>query len=186
MTVEGTVSVDVSYYNKGVDDTYPHKACSKCQRTLGVAEFYRDAHTKDGLTSHCKICRRTASAKYSQANRTAQTEAHKRWYAANRHTGARTIALRTRYGITPVEYEAMLLAQEGRCAICRTDCPGRNRSYFSVDHDRACCPSIKSCGACIRGLLCARCNTALGMLDDDAEAFARAVGYLVEHRQRKG
>lgn len=78
------------------------------------------------------------------------------------------------YGLTQDEYDAMLAAQGGLCAICRSPESG-NRS-LAVDHDHACCPSAKrSCGKCIRGLLCTRCNVTLGNYE---EFRPRAVAYL--------
>ncbi len=51
----------------------------------------------------------------------------------------------------------------GGCAIC-----GRPpKSYrLSVDHDHTCCPTDISCGRCVRGLLCAPCNRALGWVEN--------------------
>jgi hypothetical protein len=36
-----------------------------------------------------------------------------------------------------------------------------------VDHDHKCCAGRRSCGKCVRGLLCSRCNTVLGLLEED-------------------
>ncbi|MBG6226339.1 hypothetical protein IWX63_002929 [Arthrobacter sp. CAN_A2] len=44
------------------------------------------------------------------------------------------------------------------CAACKS--MGR----LMIDHDHACCPSIKSCGNCVRGYLCHPCNSAEGLL----------------------
>lgn len=49
---------------------------------------------------------------------------------------------------------------------------------FVVDHDHTCCPGKRSCGRCVRGLLCNRCNRALGQFGDDIETLRRAVAYL--------
>lgn len=58
-------------------------------------------------------------------------------------------------------YETLLAEQNGCCAICGTTDPGRY-TVFCVDHDHACCPGERTCGQCVRGLLCLNCNIALG------------------------
>jgi hypothetical protein len=89
---------------------------------------------------------------------------------ADRHTARR-------YGI---DYDAMLEQQGGRCAMCGTDeCATGQR--FSVDHDHACCPGEFSCGKCVRGLLCRKCNGGLGFIEDQ-ELQRRAATYLAAHR----
>lgn len=79
--------------------------------------------------------------------------------------------LTTKYGITPENYEAKLAAQAGACAIC-SDGPGKGRRYFCVDHNH-------ETGE-VRGLLCHKCNAALGLLGDSAPIVARALDYLKE------
>lgn len=88
-----------------------------------------------------------------------------------------------RYGLTPETFSVMLAAQEGRCKICCTDDPGP--SGWQVDHDHACCGDRKkSCGRCLRGILCTRCNIGIGNLQDDPAIVAAALAYLTEHRSR--
>lgn len=87
---------------------------------------------------------------------------------------------RKKRGITRAEYQAMLASQNGVCAICRTECPpGKN---LAVDHDHSCCGAGKSCKACIRGLLCQRCNTGLGQFQDSPERLQAAIAYLTGAR----
>lgn len=84
-----------------------------------------------------------------------------------------------KFGLTPEAFNAMLAAQDGRCAICGTDDPKGNRvSTWAVDHDRSCCPAHQSCGKCVRGLLCNRCNRVLGMFGDDPVVAEAAAAYL--------
>lgn len=61
--------------------------------------------------------------------------------------------IKYRYGLTKEAYEAILAEQSGACAGdgC-TDVP------TDVDHDHECCPGPRSCGECVRGLLCSSCN----------------------------
>lgn len=81
------------------------------------------------------------------------------------------------WGITPERYTAMLEAQDGRCAICGVE-ECETGARFSVDHDHACCPGQKSCGECVRGLLCRACNHGLGSFRDSVASLRAAVAYL--------
>lgn len=82
-----------------------------------------------------------------------------------------------RYNIKVEDLEAMHEAQDDRCAICGRTEVIEGRSLV-VDHDHSCCPSAKSCGDCIRGLLCSSCNRALGLFGDSLEVVSRAAEYL--------
>jgi hypothetical protein len=78
-----------------------------------------------------------------------------RWHKAHR--------LR-RYNITQHQLDRLLEAQEFACGMCLEPF-GENRAIF-IDHDHACCQEEKrSCGRCIRGLLCLDCNTTLGKIE---------------------
>lgn len=78
--------------------------------------------------------------------------------------------LRNKFGLEPEDYQRLLAAQDGRCAICRTDRPGGAKKHFPVDH-------CHETGA-VRGLLCDRCNRALGLFGDDVEILLKAAEYL--------
>jgi recombination endonuclease VII len=84
-----------------------------------------------------------------------------------------------RYNLTADQYAAMLEAQSGACAICKKapDPTGRMKR-LSVDHDHGCCPGDRSCGKCVRGLLCGTCNGMIGMANDDPERLYAAIRYL--------
>ena len=85
-------------------------------------------------------------------------------------------ALTRNYNITPEEYEQMLEAQGGQCAICNGSNDSKKKR-LAVDHDHACCPeSGKSCGSCIRGLLCDDCN--IGKFKEDPELLRAAANYF--------
>lgn len=79
---------------------------------------------------------------------------------------------KTKYGITQQQYEERVAAQDGRCAICSVEAP------LCVDHDHSCCGGGKTCGKCIRELLCADCNKMLGFAHDSVERLEAAVAYL--------
>jgi len=72
------------------------------------------------------------------------------------------------YGLTPEQYDALLAEQDGKCAICRTDdWPGKGPH---VDHEHE--------TGKVRGLLCGKCNVALGNMDDDPARLRAAADYL--------
>lgn len=83
------------------------------------------------------------------------------------------------YGLTPCDFTRMRIEQGDTCAICGTGDPGKKK--WHVDHDHSCCPTGRSCGKCVRALLCSKCNTGLGMFNDDPEALASAIRYLEAH-----
>jgi len=64
------------------------------------------------------------------------------------------------YGLTDAELAQMELRQQNRCANpgCRTDVPGGPHNVLKIDHDHI--------TGEIRGLLCNKCNMALGLLGD--------------------
>jgi len=90
--------------------------------------------------------------------------------------------LATRYNLTLEAFQAILARQSGGCAICRTGTPGGSGTWH-VDHDHACCPGRRSCGLCVRGLLCASCNRYLVPVVEGPWIFA-ALRYLEAARAR--
>lgn len=101
-------------------------------------------------------------------------EEHRLWSQQNAHR-IRNTNLKQNYGISLDEYEVLLAAQQGVCAICGK--PEEQIHYstgvpknLAVDHDH-------NSGA-IRGLLCGHCNNLLGAADDDIEVLEAAIEYL--------
>ena len=75
-----------------------------------------------------------------------------------------------RYGLTLEDYEGMIWLQDNRCACCGTDFRESNEaSNPAVDHDHACCDYDKdhrrTCGKCVRGIVCGKCNKAIGFFE---------------------
>lgn len=87
---------------------------------------------------------------------------------AQRSVYNRKHKLRARYGITNEQYDAALAECNGCCQICgETENPKRR---LSIDH----CHTTNE----NRGLLCQRCNTAIGMLIDDENLLENAITYI--------
>lgn len=83
-----------------------------------------------------------------------------------------------RHSLTPAILAALVQVQGDSCGICRTRTPG-GKGGWHIDHDHSCCPGKKSCGKCVRGLLCNGCNLGLGHFADDVERLLLAAEYLL-------
>jgi hypothetical protein len=60
------------------------------------------------------------------------------------------------YNVTKEFVHRLLEFQRGSCAICGSRNAGSKSLH--IDHDHVCCPGRRSCGDCVRGLLCSGCN----------------------------
>lgn len=142
------------------------KWCGTCQTIKSKGEFFKATREADGLQGFCKACSRDKQAIWRANNR----EKHNRLCADARR--------KKRLGIEPHEYDALIDAQDGCCAICKGLCITKTdtgiQKSLAVDHDH-------ETGA-VRGLLCARCNTAIGLLEDDPARIAAALAYLASHK----
>ena len=133
------------------------------------------AHEKAGEEA-CAPCRKARNAQQAKRSR----EMRQAEYQRNKATRYR--ANLKRHGVTAEQYDELLAAQGGGCAICGSTTPfGRGR--FHVDHDHGCCPGQRSCGKCVRGLLCGRCNPGLGAFQDSPDLLLAAAAYLLTRRE---
>lgn len=82
--------------------------------------------------------------------------------------------IRRVYGITLQEYDNMLYEQGNGCAICGTKNDVVEGRRLAIDH---CHDTGK-----VRGILCARCNQALGLFCDSVDNLESAVQYLKKHK----
>ena len=83
-----------------------------------------------------------------------------------------------RYGISLEEYEKMHKEQNGLCAICmqpETRIFKGSATSLAVDHNHVTGQN--------RGLLCWRCNTCIGRLEEDPGLLRAAANYLEKYKQ---
>jgi hypothetical protein len=111
---------------------------------------------------------------YKQRNAAKIAEVKRAWRKANpeKHRAANQRWQMNRR-MKKCDFDAMLDAQGGRCAICRTDkafSGGGDGRRLAIDH----CHST----GVVRGLLCGNCNRMLGLVKDDPEVLRRAAVYL--------
>ena len=128
------------------------KRCNRCRIEKPLTEFGKDKRGKDGLLYQCKPCHNARNRKYYH-----QTD------QINRQ-------LKKTYGIDLAQKTQMYLDQNKTCQICEKEFH-LNKAF--VDH---CHTSGK-----VRGLLCSKCNTVLGFVNDSAETLQNAIKYLHIH-----
>lgn len=88
------------------------------------------------------------------------------WWARNSHK-RKEYAMRRVYNLDPSEFAAMLVRQNGVCAVCEQSDPKRN---LSIDHNHG--------TGRIRGLLCKKCNSAIGFAGDSPVILRKMAMYL--------
>lgn len=151
------------------------KTCRVCGENKPLEAFHRSRRAWDGRQSRCQPCARAYAREHYRQNKERHTELHLAWEMANPEK-KRSMRLKHSYGITLTQYNDMLKNQGGMCAICRGSCDRNAR--LSVDHDHRCCPGRKSCGECVRGLLCDDCNNGIARLKDSCDMLRAATKYL--------
>jgi hypothetical protein len=131
------------------------KECLGCGVDKPLAEYHRHRNGRYGLNSRCRTC----STKRVMA-----------FHAANPENRYNEI-LKRQYGLSRKEYDALLLSQNGRCAICKRPPDWQKlKKRLHVDHDHV--------SGAIRGLLCGTCNSGLGAFGDGLLMLEAAVEYL--------
>jgi len=138
------------------------KLCPECGE-LKARETFRQR--LNGYTaSYCPACEAVIAKRYRKANPEAQRKI------------ASDASLFVQHSLRRSDYDEMLAAQGGRCAICLSGDPGKKPRFF-VDH---CHETME-----IRGLLCTSCNSGLGFLKENPKVLERAIAYLKTARTGK-
>ena len=145
--------------------------CPKCK-----ADTRRYAARRGNAYGDCAPC----ALKSHQKAKGARALKHSLWMKKNRKV-QQIYQNARRHGLTVAQFNALLIVQQDRCAICRRQFTRTPH----IDHDHSCCPDRFSCGACVRGLLCAGCNGHLGRCKDDAALLSRYVTYVETRRKEE-
>lgn len=164
------------------------KFCSKCKNFLSFDNFSKSKLGINGLSSHCKGCIKLKNncSKYDSERFKVYYQKNKqrlRDYAnAQNHklTGnnlpfGKEYQLKNYYNLSPDDYFKIVEKQNNLCAICKkpetvkTNKGDRIRG-LAIDH----CHTTGK----VRGLLCSKCNKAIGLLKDNIELLESAIEYL--------
>jgi hypothetical protein len=160
------------------------KRCSKCGVVQPLENFYMEKTAKDGYRNDCKACFaerareryllkadeiKARVKKWQEENPERHAENQARWRdSGGKARSNRKSYLKRTFNLTLEDYDQMVAAQDGGCAICG-DAPDEGKT-FHIDHEH-------ETGE-VRGLLCQRCNHALGLFRESNDLLYAAAEYL--------
>lgn len=170
------------------------KPCRKCGVSKPLSEFHKAAGMHDGHRNECKDCWRRiqqdaylrnrdkrirAVQEWKRRNPTKYAEQKRRYqqdpvYREKKRVSDRAGYLRRKYGLSVSDYEFLAASQGGVCAVCGK----ADQSGLHIDHAHD--------SRRIRGLLCGKCNKAIGLFDERPELFAEAARYLERNQLSLG
>ena len=142
--------------------------CTGCHKDKPDSDFHWKIKNVKRKT-RCAECVTAWQREHYQNNRQKYIDKSKRWKEANETPLQRR---QKAYGLTNEEWNTLVDKYDGMCWLCQ-ESPGT-----VIDHDHSCCGPKRSCGKCVRGYLCQKCNSGLGFLGDNLERLKRAVEYL--------
>lgn len=141
--------------------------CLSCDLSKPVECFGTRNNKKTGIDSVCLECRRIGDRKRYAASKAVRGES------------AKWAGLKWRFGVTRDEWFALLNSQDGKCAICLEEI--KDTSVGKDDTRRRACLDHDHQTGKVRGLLCAKCNKAIGLLRDSLVIITRAADYIRRH-----
>jgi hypothetical protein len=147
------------------------KYCGGCKETLDESSFAKNRSSADGLQGWCRECSSRATKMGRAKNPQKYRDCARRWQLDHPEQFAlsqRNRSLSRLYGINVEDFDLIFESQGKECAICgEKESGGRG---WQVDHDHA--------SGELRGILCHRCNLALGNFCDNVDVIENAVAYL--------
>lgn len=138
------------------------KKCSKCREYKELLDFSKDKYKSDGLYSSCRDCNNflNNSKERRERSKNPKYKLIQRKYKLKK------------FGITLEYYEQMIKEQNNCCAICKTS-QEKLTKLLSIDHDHK--------TGKVRGLLCGKCNRALGYFNDNIKTIEKAIEYVTKN-----
>jgi hypothetical protein len=134
------------------------KFCKVCFINQPIENFTSNKQNADNLHTSCKKC--LSSYRKIQRSTPSQKEKNKLY------------AIRSKYNLSSEEYYEII---SRGCDSCGSSVG------IAIDHDHLCCPATKTCGKCIRGVLCRRCNTAEGIFKTNPQSIYGLIEYMKKH-----
>ena len=155
------------------------KICTKCKIEKSLEDFTKDKTRKNEIGSWCKVCKNESGKRWYYAGGKEKSEGQNLEWRKTKKGQAidRRYRLKRKYKMTESQYLMLYNLQNKVCAICnlpeRTKQKGQLRA-LAVDHNHE---TNK-----VRGLLCQRCNIALGHIEKNIKLLPKIFEYLAKKR----
>lgn len=137
---------------------------------------YRHKHQTDARKAYMKVYNREHHKKRYQGDIKLEIQEYSRNRRYADWEKVKDAELKVHYGLNLAEYKQILENQNGTCAICKqpetATVKGKIRS-LSVDHNHE--------TGKVRGLLCGRCNSSVGLLGEDVNRMQAMIEYITKH-----
>jgi len=131
--------------------TAESKLCGKCGVVKAFDDFYNSKRYKTGKASYCKDC-------------------HSDYYKTRCPEKRRLEAVKSRYGLSPEDYYQLKASANSTCQTCGELEGNSKPTKLVVDH----CHET----GIVRGMICDRCNRALGLVGDNIKTLSNLISYL--------
>lgn len=162
---------------------YPCRGCGKvvigknsrkrCSLCVAASKELTKQKTKIRLSEDPEYI----AIRYAYHKKWKQGEKGQKWYKDNKSRikqDQRVRQLANHYNLTLDDYTQLLKKFNNACALPHC----KSTTDLVIDHDHSCCPTARTCGKCIRGVLCRQCNVAIGKLGDTLQSLLSVVNYL--------
>lgn len=141
-----------------------NKVCNKCGELKDLELFAKGSKYNQGRRNTCKRCHADYMKNYWASNPDKRK--------VNIELNSRPKPNWERHKISQDKYNELFELHGGKCHSCKEN------DATTIDHDHTCCKGQRSCGKCVRGLLCHYCNTALGLMMDSRSKILMLAEYI--------
>lgn len=139
--------------------------CSTCKKHKDTSSFGINLAKRNGFRSQCNECISAQHKQYYSLNKKKCYDRTNAWRKKN-PSRIKASKIKSKYGLSADAYASMCLSQDNKCLLCLRDVK------LVVDHDHV--------TGRVRGLLCRKCNSGLGLFLDNSDALLRASTYVGE------
>jgi hypothetical protein len=130
-----------------------------------IQKYNKEYFARPEVKERAKIRNSQRREKRKMYKKTEKGKIAERRYLRNAYQKNKKQRTASRYGISLMFYDFLLITANGHCEVC-----GKEIDKHHVDHNHK--------NKKVRGILCMKCNMAIGLLNDDVSVLEKAIKYL--------